>query len=74
MEIRIGIVNSPRELSIESDATQAEIRQLVEAGLASDAKLVALSDSKGKQYLIPAASIAYVEVGEAATRKVGFIN
>lgn len=74
MEIRIGIVNSPRELSIESDATPAEVQQLVEAGLASDAKLVSLTDSKGKQYLIPAASIAYVEIGEVAARKVGFIN
>lgn len=74
MEIRIGIVNSPREIAIESDATQAEVQQIVEAGLASDAKLVALRDSKGKQHLIPAASIAYVEIGEVAARKVGFIN
>lgn len=74
MEIRIGIINSPRELSIESDATQADVQAAVEAGLASEAKLVALSDAKGKHYLIPAASIAYVEIGEAASRKVGFVH
>jgi hypothetical protein len=74
VEIRIGIINSPRELSIESDATQVDVQATVEAGLSSDAKLVSLSDAKGKRYLIPAASIAYIEIGETATRKVGFVN
>lgn len=74
MEIRIGIVNSPREIAIESTSSQSEVQQLVEAGLSADAGLISLSDAKGKHYLIPAASIAYVEIGETSSRKIGFIN
>lgn len=73
MEIRIGIVNSGRELSFESSQTAAEIEEAVSTALSSGATFVRLTDEGGKVYLIPAVSLAYVEVGSEKTRRVGFV-
>ncbi len=34
--------------------------------------LLSLTDDRGARYLVPAAKIAYVEVGAAENRRVGF--
>lgn len=74
MEVRIGIKDSPRELTLETDQAAADVRKLVEEAISGDAALVALTDSKGNQFLIATRSIAYVELGGETTRKVGFIS
>lgn len=73
MDIRIGIANTPREINFESSQTPAEVEQIVAAALDSGAKFVKLSDDKGKLYLVPTATLAYVEVGPEETRRVGFV-
>lgn len=73
VEIRIGIVNSPRELSFESSGTAAEIESTIAAALDDDAKYFKLADSAGKTYLVPTTSLSYVEVGTEKTRRVGFV-
>ena len=73
MDIRIGIVNSPRELSFESNQSAAEIEQVVSAALADDSKYVKLTDDVGKIYLVPTASLSYLEVGTEKTRRIGFV-
>lgn len=73
MEIRIGIVNSARELSFESAQSAEDIEKLVETALAADNGIVRLVDDKGRVFLVPAAVLAYVEVGTEATRRVGFV-
>jgi len=51
------------------------VRAVVEAALAEGKQpLVSFTDTKGKQYLVPTAAIAYVELGDGGGRKVGFIN
>lgn len=74
MEVRIGIKHSPRELSFEIDGSADEVRSTVEQAVANDSELLALTDSKGRQYLIDTDSISYVEIGAEIGRKVGFIN
>lgn len=74
MEIRIGIKHSPRELAFETETTAAQLREQVEAARAQESGLVALTDAKGREYLVDAASIAYVEYGGETGRKVGFIS
>lgn len=74
MEVRIGITGSPREITLDTEMTPEETRRVIEEGLASDSKLVALSDTKGRQVLVPAASLAYVEFGAESGRRVGFVN
>lgn len=74
MEVRIGIKHSPRELSFETNASADEVRGKIESAVSEEAALVILADSKGRQYLVDTDSIAYVELGGDAGRKVGFIS
>lgn len=73
MDIRIGIKQSPRELSFESAQSAAEVEAQVTACLESGAKILSLSDNKGRKFVIPAETLAYVEIGAEETRRVGFI-
>lgn len=73
MDIRVGIKESPRELSFETSASADEIRAKVQQAIDSEAKLISLTDSKGNEYLIVVKSLAYLEIGAEETRRVGFI-
>ena len=74
MEIRIGMVNTARELSLESSASTAEIETLVADAVTGKSAFLKLSDDKGKVYLVPSATIAFVEVGNDQARRVGFVG
>ena len=71
MEVKVGIQMAPRELVVETDASAEEIEQALADALA-DGTLFVLNDSKGKTLLVPSAKIAYVELGTAEQRKIGF--
>ena len=73
VDIRIGIANSPREISFESAQTSADVEKVVADALQSDAKFVKLSDDKGKIYIVPTASLSYIEVGSEESRRIGFV-
>lgn len=73
MDVRIGIQNSPRELGFETAQTAAEVEQAVAAALEGQAPTLRLSDDKGNVYLVPAAALAYVEIGSEESRRVGFV-
>ncbi|MEO6794315.1 MAG: DUF3107 domain-containing protein [Mycobacterium sp.] len=75
MEVKIGVTDSARELVITSAQTPEEVEKLVSAALgkgAENSALLSLTDQKGRRYLVPAAKIAYVEIGIADSRRVGF--
>ncbi|GAA2060864.1 DUF3107 family protein [Leifsonia soli] len=74
MEIRIGIVNAPRELNFESSQSAEELAGQVQAALASGTGLLQLTDDKGRLYLVPTAGIAYVELGTEESRRIGFVG
>ena len=73
MDIRIGIINSPREINFESSQTAQEVENIVATALESDSKFIKLTDSKGKLYIVPVAGIGYIEIGSESTRRVGFV-
>lgn len=73
MDIRIGIVNTARELSFESSQTAEEIEKTVATALESDARYFKLTDERGRVYIVPTAQFAYLEVGSAESRRVGFV-
>ena len=73
MDIRIGIANSPREISFESAQTAAEVEKVVSDALEADAKFIKLVDDKGRVYIVPTASFSYLEVGTDTSRRVGFV-
>ncbi|WP_110882061.1 DUF3107 domain-containing protein [Mycolicibacterium vulneris] len=72
MEVKIGITDSPRELVLASTQTPAEIEELVSAALSDASGLLRLSDERGRRFLIHTTKIAYVEIGVADARRVGF--
>ena len=74
MDIRIGILNAPRELNFETSQSADEITGQVSAALTSGTGFLRLSDDKGKVYLIPTAVIAYVEIGTEESRRIGFVG
>ncbi len=53
MEVRIGITQSPRDLSFESKLSAAEVTSIISKAIESGAALVSLQDEKGKTILIP---------------------
>lgn len=71
MEVKIGIVESPRELVVSSDQTPDEVQKLVDSSLAGGDPLLKLVDDKGRRFLVRADQIAYVEIAPAE-RRVGF--
>ena len=73
MDIRIGIANSPREISFESSQTSAQVEKIVADALAADAKFVRLADAKGNVYVVPISTLAYLEIGSEESRRVGFV-
>ena len=71
MEIKVGIAHVNREVVLESDITPDEIGKALSKALA-DGGVLTLIDDKGRKVLIPAAGIAYVDLGSEHVRTVGF--
>ena len=71
MEVKIGIQNAARELTIDSAESAETIEKLVAEAVASDSVLT-LSDTKGRKVVVPAGKLAYVEIGHGTLGQVGF--
>lgn len=72
VEVKIGVTDSPRELTFNSAQTPSEVEQQVTEALAKDSGVLALTDEKGRRFLVQNSRIAYVEIGAADVRRVGF--
>ena len=72
-DVKIGISDSSHELNFECSNSQAEVIAKVNDAIKSSSVL-SLSDSKGREILVPFNKISYVEVGESVDRHVGFAN
>lgn len=75
MDVRIGVSDSPRELELQlaDDADRAAVRAQVEDVMGDDAKVLWLTDRKGREIGIPSRRIAYVELGSPEqARTMGF--
>jgi hypothetical protein len=73
MDVRIGVVYSPKELAVELDGKADEVVGSIEETLKGGAAVLWLTDKKGRRVGIPADKIAYIEVAEEDTAKrVGF--
>jgi len=70
-DLRIGIADTGVDLVYEIDNSIDKVIANVQAALDSG-KTLSLTDTKGRQILVPHSKIAYVEAGNAADRKVGF--
>lgn len=72
MELRIGILHSPRELTFETNQSAEEIEKSVSRALESESGVVRFTDDRDRVILVNAAQIAFVEIGEETVRRVGF--
>lgn len=72
VEVKIGVVETPRELSLTSSQTPDEVQALVDDAVQKGTGMLSLADEKGRKVLVPAAKVAYVEIGPADSRRVGF--
>lgn len=72
MEVRIGIRDNGRDVSLDSPLESKALISAVNQGLANGT--LELADSKGRTIIVPAQAIAYVEIGSEDTRRVGFIS
>jgi Protein of unknown function (DUF3107) len=74
VDVRIGIVQTPKELEVElgDDVDRDDLLAEIETALASDAVLW-LTDRRGRRVGVPVGKVAYVEVGAPMPdRRVGF--
>ncbi len=74
MEVKIGVLHTPREIVLESSQTPAEVEDLVGAALKSVDGQLSLVDERGRKVIVPANLIAYVEIAQSDVRRVGFAN
>jgi 3-hydroxyacyl-CoA dehydrogenase len=73
VEVKIGVLHTPREIVLESSQTPAEVEALVGAALGATSGVLALTDERGRKVMVPANLVAYVEVAQADVRRVGFV-
>ena len=71
MEVKIGVQNASRELSIYTSLDADELQEAVEVAVSSGGVL-ALSDTKGRRIVVPAATLAYVDISQPVAGTVGF--
>ncbi|CAM8624944.1 Protein of unknown function DUF3107 [Acidimicrobiia bacterium] len=75
MDVRIGVIQTTKEIDIELAAgtDRAEIRAAIDAALADDDNVLWLTDRSGRDIAVPASKIAYIELGSPDNeRRIGF--
>lgn len=72
MEVKIGVQFANRELVLDTDMSSEEIESAVTQALADSDGVLSLVDQRGRRIVVPAAKLAYVEVGAPTAGQVGF--
>ncbi|MGH3866358.1 MAG: DUF3107 domain-containing protein [Pseudonocardiaceae bacterium] len=72
MEIKIGVADSPRELTVSTADSPDQVEALVAEAMRNTQGMLTLVDDKGRRYMVPITRIAYIEIGPADSRRVGF--
>ncbi|HEV3452776.1 MAG TPA: DUF3107 domain-containing protein [Acidimicrobiia bacterium] len=73
MDVRIGVLHSPKELTVEVDGDAAELEESVNDALREDRSVLWLTDVSGRRVGVPAERVAYVEIDlDGSTKRVGF--
>ena len=73
MEVRIGVIHTPKELTVDVDSSAEEIATAVDKALAKDDAVLWLIDSKGRRIGVPSERLAYVEIeNDHDAKRVGF--
>jgi hypothetical protein len=71
MEVRIGVQNASRELSIDTTLDADQVEAEVARALA-DGGVLALTDARGRRVVVPGDKLAYVDITTSVSGQVGF--
>jgi hypothetical protein len=73
MEVRIGVVHTPKELTLEINENVDDMLKAIDQALKSGDALVWITDSKGHRVGIALDKLAYIEIeSEEGAKRVGF--
>jgi hypothetical protein len=75
MEVRIGVIYSPKELEVDmgDEADRDKVVADIEEAMGREAGILWLVDRKGRRVGVVTSKLAWVEVGpESEGRRVGF--
>jgi hypothetical protein len=72
MEITIGLRQAPREITLNVDGPVDKVQSQIAAAIKNNEPLITLVDKNGRSVLVPTAALAYVEIGDPESRRVGF--
>ena len=73
MDVRIGVIHSPKELVLEVDSDAEQVEASVNDALRGDGAALWLTDVHGRRVGVPAGRLAYVEIlTDGSAKRVGF--
>lgn len=75
MDLRIGLAESPRELTIElpDDASPEDVKAQIEAAVSGGDDMAWVTDKRGRQYGFKGSRVTYAEVSSATNEpRIGF--
>lgn len=75
VDIRIGVIHTPKEIEVEvaDDSDRDRLMKDIDSTLSRPEAVLWLTDRRGRRVGVPVARVAYVEVGVASEdRRVGF--
>jgi Protein of unknown function (DUF3107) len=73
MEVRIGVLHTPKEIELDVDGKPEDIAKALDRALEKEDAVLWLTDTKGRRIGVPGERIAYVEIeGDHDTKRVGF--
>jgi F420-0:gamma-glutamyl ligase len=71
MEVKIGVRHAARELVVDTAESAEDIQAALSKALA-DEGVLAITDTRGRQVVVPARNVAYLEIGSGVSGQVGF--
>ncbi|MBA2471369.1 MAG: DUF3107 domain-containing protein [Pseudonocardiales bacterium] len=72
MEVKIGVADSPRELTVSTADSPDEVEAMIVEAMRNTQGMLTLIDDKGRRYMVPTSRVAYIEIGPGDSRRVGF--
>jgi len=73
VEVRIGVLHTPKELSLEVEGKPDDVVKALDDALKKDDSVLWITDAKGRRVGVPADRVAYVEIEtESGAKRVGF--
>ena len=74
MDIRIGVTDNPQPivLQLADDTDRDDLKARIDTAISGGEGVLWLTDDKGKEVAVPAARLAFVELGPSGSNPIGF--